>query len=168
MLRGYPDGTFRPGATITRAEFATIAVRFMFSGDVEAAANALDGSFFNDIDGHWAEAYIKVAAQLGLVGGYDDGSFRPNAPITRAEVATILNNSLNRVVESEEDLLDGMTIFADNQPGTWFYLAIQEATHSTFYERKEDGIHKVWVEIRPNPDWDLLNRPNARSEDVSY
>ena len=72
------------------------------------------------------------------------------------------------MVESEEDLLEGMVTFSDNQPGTWFYLTIQEATHSTYYERKEDGIHKVWIEIRPNPDWDLLNRQGARPGDLTY
>jgi len=125
ILTGYPDGTFKPSATITRAELATIAVRFVFNGSLDSFPPNLPT--FSDISGHWAENYIRLACELGYVNGYPDGSFRPNQPITRAEVATLLNNVLNRHVESKDDLLDGMKTWVDNVEGKWYYLAVQEA-----------------------------------------
>ena len=81
-VSGYPDGTFRPDAYITRAEFATIAARFL--SDVYGGT-----SMFTDISGHWAEDYINRAAAAGWINGYADGTFRPNAYITRAEAVTL-------------------------------------------------------------------------------
>ena len=166
ILQGYPDGTFRPKATITRAELATIAVRFQYNGDISSFPAGLDS--FTDISGHWAENYIKLASELGYVSGYPDGSFRPNAPISRAEVATLLNNVLNRHVESKEDMKDGMKTWVDNPESAWYYFAIQEATNSHYFDRKDDGAHEVWTEIRENPEWSLLEKPNANPHDVTY
>ena len=174
MLNGYPDGTFRPEATITRAEFAVMAIRWYFDGDPD---NLPPATMFSDVSGHWAEGYIAYAAGLGFVQGYEDGTFRPDEPITRAEVATLMNNSLNRHVESEEDLLEGMKTWVDNQPGTWYYFAVQEATNSHFYDRKDDVdeenpwasiVYEVWTALRENPDWALLERPDSKPGDVVY
>ncbi|MDR0489757.1 MAG: S-layer homology domain-containing protein [Oscillospiraceae bacterium] len=150
ILNGYPDGTFRPNATITRAEFAAIVVRFIFDGDIGTFPDA--PAPFSDTDGHWAEGGIKIAAALGYVDGYPDGSFRPNAPITRAEAAALINNALNRHTESEEDMLDDMLTWGDNQPGAWYYFDIQEATNSHYYERNGDSIFENWTELIKNPD----------------
>ena len=76
-IAGYEDGSFRPNAYITRAEFATIAARFL-------SEDYAGGHRFNDIQGHWAAEYIDRAAAAGWIGGYEDGTFRPNAYITRA------------------------------------------------------------------------------------
>jgi len=163
ILTGYPDGTFAPNATITRAEFAAIAVRF------DAVTQTGSGDIaFNDISGHWAESAIKSAARLGYVQGYGDGTFRPDEPITRAEAATLLNNVLNRHVGSEKDLLDNMVEWPDNTSDKWYYLAVQEATNSHYYERETDGVNELWVKIRDVPNWAALEKPNAKPGDISY
>jgi len=78
ILSGYPDGTFKPGNAITRAEFATIASRF-------DQLVSTDSNAFSDISGHWAVGYINSASAKGWMNGYEDGSFKPNNKITRAE-----------------------------------------------------------------------------------
>lgn len=145
ILKGYEDGTFCPNAKITRAEFAAIAARF------DSSAAETD-SGFTDIAGHWAEAEISRAVSLGWLQGYEDGTFRPDQPITRAEVMTIVNRMLDRIPENETDLLPEMNIWSDNFPGTWYYLAVQEATNSHTYIRKNSG-YETWVAMLEDPDW---------------
>ena len=166
VLTGYEDGSFKPDATITRAELATVAVRFDVGGAYLAASTATD--VFSDISGHWAERYIVKASELGYVNGYSDGTFKPNAPITRAEMAQLLNNVLDRFVESEADMLDGMKTFSDNRVGAWYYFTIQEATNSHYFTRKTDSSFEVWTELRDNPDWPALEKPNSKPGDVVY
>ena len=166
VLLGYPDGTFRPDATITRAELAAISVRFQYNGELSSYPPGLTG--FSDIEGHWAENYIKMANQLGYVNGYPDGTFKPNAPITRAEFATLLNNVLNRHVESKADTRSGMKTWSDNPESVWYYLTIQEATNSHYFDRKSDGLNEVWTEIRPNPNWSALEKTYSNSNDITY
>ena len=126
ILKGRTANSFAPQAPITRAEFAAICARFD-SGKAE------ENSGFTDISGHWAEKEIERAATLGWVSGYTDGSFHPDAPITRAEAMTLINRVLCRMPETKADLLDSMTKWPDNQPGAWYYLAVQEATNSHTY-----------------------------------
>ena len=166
IAEGYPDGAFKPDDSITRAEFATIAVRFMHNGEIDAFPDSAVG--FSDTYDHWAGNYIKLASSLGYVNGYEDGAFRPDMPITRGEVATLLNNVLKRQVESEDDLLDGMKIWNDAQPGAWYYLAIQEATNSHYYKLKDDGISEIWTELRQNPDWSALEKEHSTPDSVIY
>ena len=142
---GYSDGTVRPNANISRAEFATICARF-------DKTQISTGSNFTDISGHWAEKYIERAATLGWIAGYSDGTFRPSNYITRAEAMTMINRVLCRVPETESNLLPGMITWPDNQPGTWYYLAVQEATNSHDYDRK-DAIHEKWTALTEAPDW---------------
>jgi hypothetical protein len=147
ILTGYEDGAFRPSALMTRAEFTAIAARFDGGGD--AAADA-----FDDTAGHWARAYIDRAYARGWVTGYEDGSFRPDRRITRAEVAALINRALLRHVESTDDLLPGMRVFSDNaDPALWYYFDIQEAANSHAYERKEDGLSERWTELLETPVW---------------
>ena len=129
IVDGYPDGTFRPDAPITRAEMAKIISLFAKLDKSE--------SRFSDIAGHWAEAYIKLAAGNGWIAGYPDGTFGPQRNITRAETATMINRVLDRVPSEESHLLSRgvMQIWPDANPGDWFYLAMQEATNSHDYER---------------------------------
>ncbi|MFR3290272.1 MAG: S-layer homology domain-containing protein [Lachnospiraceae bacterium] len=96
ILDGYEDGSFRPNASITRAEFTKIAVSF-FKHAGGASANP-----FNDVpDSAWYAEFVKAAAELGLIDGYEDGTFRPNAPITRAEACTIVNRTLGRAPDKD-------------------------------------------------------------------
>lgn len=146
IVKGRSQAHFEPDAPITRAEFAAICARFDTSTDRAAHS-------FTDISGHWAEAEIERAAALGWITGYADGTFRPNQNITRAEAMTIINRVLNRLPENEDDLLDGMNVWTDNQPGTWYYLAVQEATNSHKYVYKADGLHEHWTKCVADPDW---------------
>lgn len=78
-----------------------------------------------------------------------DGTFHPNATITRAEAMAMINRVLGRLPESEKDLLSGMKTWPDNaDPSAWYYLTVQEATNSHSFERKEDGVHERWIKLK--------------------
>ncbi|MCI5754130.1 MAG: S-layer homology domain-containing protein [Clostridiales bacterium] len=145
IVKGRTADGFAPNASITRAEFAAICARF------DTGENAGAGDF-SDIRGHWAEQEIRRAASLGWILGYEDGTFRPNQAITRAEAMTMINRVLKRIPETEKDLLDGMVVWPDNQPGTWYYLAVQEATNSHEHADKGD-IYEHWTKLVTVPDW---------------
>lgn len=152
IITGYPDGTFRPNAYITRAEFAAIAARFDADGDKTLAA-------FSDIANHWAKNEISVAYNNGWVDGYPDGTFGPQRNITRAETVTLVNRVLNRKPETEDDLLPDMTTWTDNaDKKAWYYLAIQEATNSHYYKYKENSEYEKWTELRETRDWTQLEK----------
>ena len=147
IITGYPDGTFRPNAVITRAEFAAIAARFDNDGDKTAAK-------FSDIATHWAKDEISIAYNNGWITGYPDGTFGPQRDITRAETMTLVNRVLNRQPETEDDLLPNMTVWTDNaNPKAWYYLAVQEATNSHYYEFKTNSQYEKWTELRETRDW---------------
>ena len=149
ILAGYKDGTFRPQQYITRAEFATIAALFFHAPEVEDDA-------FTDISDSWARDYINRAAKLGLVSGYEDGTFRPQNQITRAEVMEIINNVLFRTPDKDH-LLPDMIVWPDNSNKTaWYYAAVQEATNGHEYERVDNTSPETWTELRPPRDWDAL------------
>ena len=152
IISGRSDTQFAPNAYITRSEFATIAARF--------SKGEYDGeTMFTDISGHWAESYINRAAFLGWIVG-DNGLFRPDDFITRAEAMTLTNRVLGRQPESIDDILtDDMVKFIDNADvNAWYYLAIQEATNSHDYEMKADGKHEKWTRLTENPDWSKLEK----------
>ena len=152
IITGYPDGTFRPNAAITRAEFAAIAARFDNDGDKTAAK-------FSDIATHWAKDEISIAYNNGWITGYPDGTFGPQRDITRAETMTLVNRVLNRQPETEDDLLPNMTVWTDNaNPKAWYYLAVQEATNSHYYEFKTNSQYEKWTELRETRDWTLLEK----------
>ena len=152
IITGYPDGTFRPNAAITRAEFAAIAARFDSNGDKTAAK-------FSDIATHWAKDEISIAYNNGWITGYPDGTFGPQRDITRAEAMTLVNRVLNRQPETEDDLLPNMTVWTDNaNPKAWYYLAVQEATNSHYYEFKTNSQYEKWTELRETRDWSQLEK----------
>ena len=145
IVQGRSTTTFDPKAPITRAQFAAICARF----DTGKSSGTQS---FTDIKGHWAEKYIERAAELGWIKGFEDGSFRPDTYITRAQAMTMINRVLNRIPEDESDLLPGMNVWPDCNPGDWFYLAVQEATNSHDFEHKA-GNYEIWTELTKNPDW---------------
>lgn len=152
IITGYPDGTFRPNAAITRAEFAAIAARFDNDGDKTAAK-------FSDIATHWARDEISIAYNNGWITGYPDGTFGPQRDITRAETMTLVNRVLNRQPETEDDLLPNMTVWTDNaNPKAWYYLAVQEATNSHYYKFKTNSKYEKWTELRETRDWTQLEK----------
>lgn len=146
VISGYPDGTFRPNAPITRAEFAAMIARF------DETAKSADTPF-TDISGHWAENAIGKAYGNGWVEGSSKTVFCPESNLTRAETATLLNRVLHRLPEKESDLLTNQIAWPDNPETFWGYLAIQEATNSHEYERKADGVHETQTVKRENRDW---------------
>ena len=145
IVQGRSTTTFDPKAPITRAQFAAICARF----DTGKSSGT---QTFTDIKGHWAEKYIERSAELGWIKGFEDGTFRPDTYITRAQAMTMINRVLNRIPEEESDLLTGMNVWPDCNPGDWFYLAVQEATNSHNFEHKA-GNYETWTKLMKNPDW---------------
>ncbi|MDO5785125.1 MAG: S-layer homology domain-containing protein [Eubacteriales bacterium] len=145
IIAGRDNNKFEPDAPITRAEFAAICARFD-TGLTNGASN------FPDIKGHWAEKEIERAASLGWISGGDDGKFYPDKNISRAEAMSIINRVLCRLPENESDLLSGMNVWPDNKPGTWYYLAVQEATNSHDCVHKGE-IYEKWTKMTEDPDW---------------
>lgn len=113
IINGYPDGTFRPDNTITRAEFASILSKF-----VEVTGEEVS---FSDVSGHWAESVIADIAAAGWINGYEDGTFRPDGLITRAEAVKILNAAANRT-------FNGNAVALNDVPAdVWYYKEIEAA-----------------------------------------
>ena len=151
IVKGYPDGTFRPNEPITRAEFAAIAARFDES-------TRYGETRFTDVAGHWAIREIAKAYNNGWIKGYPDNTFRPNRNITRAEAMTLINRVLNRAPETEKDLLSNMNKWSDNMDvDAWYYLAVQEATNSHDYRRKSSS-YEHWIRMLEDPNWAKYER----------
>lgn len=154
IIDGYPDGTFRPNAGITRAEFAKIAVSF-FKDNVRETI----GDRFSDIHGKWYTEYVNLANELAIVNGYPDGTFRPDNKIIRAESMTIVNNTLRRT-PCKEGLLpvSEMINWPDNAASAWYYEAVQEATNSHEYSRASTTAKEQWTKRLPVRDWAAFER----------
>ena len=152
IIKGYEDGSFKPNAPISRAEFAAIAARFDPNGDKTPA------SFF-DVTSHWAKDEISIAANHGWIKGYEDGSFKPDQKITRAETMTLVNRVLNRLPEAKDDLHKDMKTWVDNMDETaWYYLAVQEATNSHYFKNKTGTKFEQWTDLRDTRDWSELEK----------
>ena len=151
-ISGYEDGTFRPNEPISRAELASMAVRFYDAFEVEYE----EGTFL-DVEGdEWFADAIAAAAELGILGGYPDGTVRPNNNITRAETCAIVNRVLERRPHDEHlGDVDDMRTWPDNQPGAWYYADMQEATNGHYYEWIDiDGSKfEEWTEVDKDYDW---------------
>ena len=151
IVKGDSQGKFNPNAPITRAEFAAIAARF----DDKANTTAVD---FSDIASHWAKNEISAAANNGWINGYTDGTFRPNNKITRAEAMMLVNRVLKRLPETAKDLHNDMIKWSDNSDtSAWYYLAVQEATNSHYYDIKGNK-HEKWSKLRETRDWTELEK----------
>ena len=146
VFKGRTADRFDPNAPITRGEFAAVCARFDDS-------KVKTTETYSDIDGYWAANEILRAAALGWVQGYQDGSYRPNNSITRAQVVTMINRVLCRMPEKNADLLKGRSSFTDCAEDDWCYLAIQEATNSHDYKTKSGSIHEKWTDLNTAPDW---------------
>lgn len=125
ILTGFPDGSFGPAQTITRAQFATIVYRFYnvkYSGPDK----------FTDIAGHWAQSSINAIAVNDWIKGYEDSTFGPNRNITRAEAVTIINRILEREFSAEK--FNNKETFFDCSVNNWFYADIMEASTGEIIE----------------------------------
>ncbi|MBR4232666.1 MAG: S-layer homology domain-containing protein, partial [Oscillospiraceae bacterium] len=137
-VKGYPDGSFRGGNYITRAEFVTLLVRFFRLEDVECS--------FKDVSpDHWAYKYIATATYFGWLAGYEDGTFRPDQPITRAEAVTVVNRMLQRGVNGSSDLGNFKTFTDVTDPNSWYYYEVIEAanTHKALGKRPDE----IWLAV---------------------
>lgn len=148
IIKGYTDGSFQPNKSITRAELATIIARF--------AKLDVNTKTFSDINGHWAQKNIELAAGNGWINGYEDGTFRPNNNITRAETFAMINRVLDRQTENVSDLLptSEMNMWSDNMDAdAWYYKDVQEATNYHKCDRVGDSVYEKWTEKVPDIDW---------------
>ena len=130
IITGYSDGSFRPDAPVTRAEFAAIASRF---------EKLTEGSkSFTDVpDTYWAARYINFAATRGWVTGYSDGTFKPENPITRAEVAAVTCRLLERSADQSyiRSHLKELRTFSDMTESHWAYWYAMEAANGHDYTK---------------------------------
>jgi len=140
IIKGRTTDIFEPDAFITRGEFAAICARFDNS-DFEVKDT------FTDIEGYWAENEILEATAHGWIKGYDDGTFRPDEFITRAEAITMINRMLGRTPETKDDLHSDMKKWKDNDENAWYYVAIQEASNDHSYEMKNQ-YHERWTSVK--------------------
>lgn len=149
VLGGYSDGTFRPNAPITRAEFAKIAVSFS-----QANGSAVY-SYFTDVKTtDWFAPYVTTAKDSGLIEGYSDGSFKPENRITRAEACAIVNRVLGRKPSKNHMKISGRIDWPDCTTDDWFYEAIMEATNSHTYQMGKRV--ETWNGKLPQRDWAAL------------
>ena len=143
IISGYPDGTFKPNAPITRAEFVTMAMNF---------ANAEKGTAcsFPDVPQNmWYYGAIAGATQNGWISGYPDGTFGPDRYITRAEVTSVINRMENRAADMSfmMDHLDELRTFSDLGFGHWAYSSMMEAANGHDYTRADQNSYESWVDI---------------------
>lgn len=157
VISGYPDGTFKPNANVTRAEFSAMIAR-MFS------VSYVGNNMFEDINGHWAESYINILAKLGILKG-DNGNADPDANLTRAQAAAMCNRLVGRnsTNSSMNSCKDTITTWPDVTNAAWYYADVLEATNSHNYTwtlnvknvvSGEFVITEQWTGIRTDaPDW---------------
>ncbi len=157
VVSGYPDGTFKPNANVTRAEFSAMIAR-MFS------VSYVGNNMFEDINGHWAESYINILAKLGILKG-DNGNADPDANLTRAQAAAMCNRLVGRnsTNSSMNSCKDTVTTWPDVTNAAWYYADVLEATNSHNYTwtlnvknvvSGEFVITEQWTGIRTDaPDW---------------
>lgn len=152
VIAGYEDGSFRPNAPITRAEFAAIATRFF----AERGVTYNEGLFADITGDEWFADVVAAAAERGLLGGYPDGTVRPNATITRAESCAVVNRTLDRRPDAKHLLPVGeMRVWPDNPADGWYYVDMQEATNGHEYRWLTIGKNKIedWTAILPDNTW---------------
>ena len=143
VIKGYEDGTFRPNQPITRREFAAIAARY--AGNIDAWKT------FRDVPPtDWAYTLINRVAGAGWINGYEDGTFRPNNNITRAEVVAIVNRMLNRKADKayvDNNLMRAKDAFVDNMRSAWYFYDIYEAAVGHSFERQPNGVDEKWNRV---------------------
>ena len=129
-IKGYPDNTFQPDNTITRAEFTTVVVKaFNLTNS--------NGKVFTDTSGHWAKDYIATATAAGIVGGYNDNVFGPNDPVTREQMAAMVVKAANLTVAAAENQ------FADsNSIAGWAQEAVATAVNIQIIRGYPDNTFK--------------------------
>lgn len=144
ILNGYDDGTFRPDNCITRAELTKIAVSFSTAAGLSGKA----ASFADVAADAWYGSCVASAQELGLVNGYEDGTFHPDSFVTRAETCAIVNRVFKRTPHKDHLLpANEMNMWPDNAPDAWYYADVQEATnsHACNWIDKDGKAVEEWV-----------------------
>ena len=149
VIQGYADGTFRPNDPITRAEFTAVAARF-------SELEHVDDVVFSDVPtSHWAAESIESAYAKGWVEGYDDGEFRPEQNITRAEVTKIIDTMLRRLpAVLPENLVNP---YSDINSTHAAFINIMEASTEHTYMRDGNGIESWLTHVNPINGENLVN-----------
>lgn len=146
LVSGYPDGTFKPNAPITRAEFASIASRF------DSLVDKADLKFSDVSKNHWAYKVICSAEAKGWISGYPDGTFKPEKNITRAEVVSSTNRILNRYADLDfaKAHVQELAPMIDMDDSHWAYGPVVEAMNGHDYKRLSDGKSERWIRLNGN------------------
>ena len=141
LMFGDKNGNFRPAEPITRGEFARALLYIDATNDKVAP--------FADVKGHEFEAAINQAYGNNRISGYPDGTFRPDAPIQRAEAARILNQYANRgtTLEGMAPVAKDLIQFTDINPSHWAYCEVMEAANTHEYERVKGTQAETWLRI---------------------
>ena len=132
IVEGDPDGNFRPEDGLTRAEFSAIVLR---ASGLKVSEEKAD---FSDTDGHWAEAIIRTLAENGIVKGYEDGTFKPQQEVTRAEAVAMVLRSIHRV--PAKDIGDKVeSPFSDVGSDAWYFRDVLAASTNYSYKVTDEG-----------------------------
>ena len=141
MINGVSDDRYEPERSITRAEFTAIAMRFakLPTGGKNIFSDVTESDWFYDV--------VVGSIQYGWINGYSDGTFRPNATITRAEVTAIINRMLGRSADTAyvDGHVDELRLFPDVEKGYWAYYPIVEATNAHDYQK--NGANEQWTAL---------------------
>ncbi|MBE5039529.1 chitobiase/beta-hexosaminidase C-terminal domain-containing protein [Ructibacterium gallinarum] len=139
VILGYPDGTYQPEGELTRAEFAALIRRFANLDQPEG-----ENPFPDVASEFWATQDITALYEAGLIDGYEDGSFRPEIPISRAEVMSIVNRILGRNPDDEYVKTLEVNPYSDLTSDKWYYTIVLEATITHDYTLNDAGVEYVW------------------------
>lgn len=144
IAKGYPDGLFKPSNPLTRAEFAALICRF---AKLEYDDNSQNP--FPDLDKtHWAYNDILSLNSAKLMTGYEDGTFRAQSNITRAEVMTVVNKILGRNPSDEYVKTLGYNPYNDLEKDKWYYVAVLEAIVTHNYYLGKNGVEIKWEDCK--------------------
>lgn len=142
VVEGDPDGNFRPEDSLTRAEFSAIVKRA--AGD--KLTDKEEEKDFNDTEGHWAEGIIDDLSKAEVVKGYEDGSFKPENKVTRAEAVAMVLRSLGRSIDP--DIAQKVeNPFSDVKDGAWYLNDVLGAATEYDYETEKDGKENIPVAV---------------------
>lgn len=145
VINGYTDGTFKPDASVTRAEFVAMTVRYYdLFNYVNKTGNTVK---YTDVsNSYWAYSDIAFAKNIGWLNGYSDGSFRGDNDITRAEVVTVVNRATGRVADKEyvKDNFTKLNRFTDvTDSNMWHFFDVAEAANN--HKAVTSANNEVWV-----------------------
>lgn len=157
IMNGYSDGTFKPDAKLTRAQFVKILVPFIEKDDKSSEIKV----YFSDVpEEYWAFNEISVASLSNVISGYSDGTFRPNNYVTRAQTAVIINSMLGRTADGTIIYdYDNIRMYPDMGTDFWAYADIMEASvpHEYRYEGKEVWTYAVKERTVIKPGYNVIN-----------